>query len=133
MFSPDGRFIAYTSTEAGGSTWDIYVRPFPGPGGKWRISTTGGIYPAWSATTHELLFANYLDPTPSKCRAAGDPRAGEERHSLLHWRFAGVPAMTSTRETQASRNRLREATAGPPLTSGMTRSSSVVIPSMLTA
>ena len=70
MFSPDGRFIAYTSTEASPSGFDIYVRPFPGPGGKWRISTTGGVYPEWSATTHELLFAAYLDPTPSKIMAA---------------------------------------------------------------
>ena len=70
MFSPDGRFVAYTSNDASASTFDIYVRPFPGPGGKWRISTTSGAYPAWSATTHELLFANYLDPTPSKIMAA---------------------------------------------------------------
>jgi Tol biopolymer transport system component len=76
VFSPDGRFIAYSSTEAG-STWDIYVRPFPGPGGKWRVSTTGGVYPVWSATTHELLFANYLDPTPTKIMAAPYTIAGD--------------------------------------------------------
>ncbi|MBK9243221.1 MAG: serine/threonine-protein kinase [Acidobacteria bacterium] len=71
VFSPDGRFIAYTSTqESGGSTYDIYVRPFPGPGGPRRISTTGGIYSEWSASTHELLFLNYLDPAPSKIMAA---------------------------------------------------------------
>jgi serine/threonine-protein kinase len=70
-FSPDGRFVAYTSTaESGGSTYDIYVRPFPPSGARWRVSTTGGIYSEWSATTHELLFANYLDPTPSKIMAA---------------------------------------------------------------
>jgi serine/threonine-protein kinase len=56
MFSPDGRFIAYFSTEAGGSAFDVYVRPFPGPGGKWRVSTDGAAYPRWSATAHELLF-----------------------------------------------------------------------------
>jgi Tol biopolymer transport system component len=54
MFSPDSRWIAYLSNEAG--SFDIYVRPFPGPGGRWRISTTGGQYPRWSATAHELLF-----------------------------------------------------------------------------
>ena len=54
MFSPDGRWIAYYSTEASGG--DVYVRPFPGPGGKWRVSTEGGTYPRWSATAHELLF-----------------------------------------------------------------------------
>ena len=54
MFSPDGRWIAYLSNESG--NLDVYVRPFPGPGGKWRISATGGATPRWSATTHELLF-----------------------------------------------------------------------------
>ncbi len=39
MFSPDGRWIAYVSNEAGGSVLDVYVRPFPGPGGRWRVST----------------------------------------------------------------------------------------------
>jgi eukaryotic-like serine/threonine-protein kinase len=58
MFSPDGRWIAYFSTEAGGAGLDVYVRPFPGPGGKWRVSMEGGIYPRWSTTTHELLFLN---------------------------------------------------------------------------
>jgi Tol biopolymer transport system component len=57
MFSPDGRWIAYTSNEAGGA-FEIYVRPFPGPGGVWRVSTDGGVYPRWSATAHELLFVN---------------------------------------------------------------------------
>ena len=76
MFSPDGRWIAYTSTEAG-SNYDLYVRPFPGPGGKWRISAAGGTYPQWSASTHELLFLNYLDPTPSKIMAAPYGVVGE--------------------------------------------------------
>ncbi|BCS32370.1 hypothetical protein TBR22_A15800 [Luteitalea sp. TBR-22] len=54
-FSPDGRWIAYTSSERGG-VGDIYVRPFPGPGGPWRVSTGGGRFPRWSATAPELLF-----------------------------------------------------------------------------
>jgi hypothetical protein len=58
MFSPDGRWIAYDSNEAGGAKFDVYVRPFPGPGGKWRVSTEGGRYPQWSTTRRELLFLN---------------------------------------------------------------------------
>jgi serine/threonine-protein kinase len=54
-FSPDGRWIAYASIEAGGAS-DVYVRQFPGPGGPWRISTAGGRFPRWSATAPELLF-----------------------------------------------------------------------------
>jgi serine/threonine-protein kinase len=53
-FSPDGKFIAYSSSESGGA--EVFVRPFPGPGGKWRVSMAGGKFPAWSAATHELLF-----------------------------------------------------------------------------
>jgi hypothetical protein len=56
MFSPDGRWITYVSAETG-RPFDVYVRPFPaGPGGGWRVSTAGGSYPRWSATTRELLF-----------------------------------------------------------------------------
>ena len=55
MFSPDGRWIAYQSNE-GGHT-EVYVRPFPGPGGKWTISTTGGSHATWSRTGQELLYA----------------------------------------------------------------------------
>jgi serine/threonine-protein kinase len=53
-FSPDGKFIAYSGNESG--TNDLYVRPFPGPGGLWKVSTSGGKFPVWSAATHELLF-----------------------------------------------------------------------------
>ena len=56
MFSPDGRFIAYMGNESGGTAYDLYVRPFPGPGGPWRISTDGGIWPRWSRTAPELLY-----------------------------------------------------------------------------
>ena len=42
-FSPDGRWIAYTSDESGRP--EIFVRPFPGPGGKVKVSTDGGAEP----------------------------------------------------------------------------------------
>jgi serine/threonine-protein kinase len=54
MFSPDGRWIAYISDESGRN--EVFVRPFPGPGGKWQISTTGGAETSWSRTGHELLY-----------------------------------------------------------------------------
>jgi dipeptidyl aminopeptidase/acylaminoacyl peptidase len=55
-FSPDGRWIAYVSNEAGGSALDLYVRPFPGPGGKWLVSPGCSCFPRWSASSRELLF-----------------------------------------------------------------------------
>jgi Tol biopolymer transport system component len=69
MFSPDGRWIAYTQADSLGAI-DTYVRAFPGPGGPWRISTTSGSYPRWSASSNELLFLKYLDASPSKIMAA---------------------------------------------------------------
>jgi len=58
-FSPDGRWIAYASTEAGGTVFDVYVRPFPGPGGMRRVSYDGGGHPRWSIDSRELLFVKY--------------------------------------------------------------------------
>jgi serine/threonine-protein kinase len=51
--SPDGRWIAYTSNESG--TSEVYVRAFGRTGGKWQISTAGGLFPRWS-TRGELLY-----------------------------------------------------------------------------
>ncbi len=53
-FSPDGRWLAYTSNESG--RFEVYVRPFPDPRGKWQVSTVGGIWPTWSRSRRELLY-----------------------------------------------------------------------------
>jgi serine/threonine-protein kinase len=53
-FSPDGKWLAYMSNESG--RFEVYVRPFPGPGGKWQISTEGGAFPTWSRASRELFF-----------------------------------------------------------------------------
>ena len=56
-FSPDGNWLAYTSNESGRN--EVYVRPFPGPGGRWQISTDGGVEPMWSATRPELFYGTF--------------------------------------------------------------------------
>ena len=58
-FSPDGRWIAYTSNESG--LREVYVQPFPGPGGKWQISTQGGREPSWRADGKELYYISGTD------------------------------------------------------------------------
>jgi Tol biopolymer transport system component len=55
-FSPDGRWVAYVSDESGRK--EIYVRPFPGPGGRWQISTAGGDEPMWARNGRELFYRN---------------------------------------------------------------------------
>jgi eukaryotic-like serine/threonine-protein kinase len=52
IFSPDGKFLAYSSSESG--IEEIFVRAFPGPAGRWKISK--GKFPAWSRSTRQLFF-----------------------------------------------------------------------------
>jgi Tol biopolymer transport system component len=56
QFSPDGHWVVYTSNESGRD--EVYVQPFPGPGGKWMISTDGGTYPLWARNGREVFFRN---------------------------------------------------------------------------
>ena len=76
-FSPDGRWIAYSSTESGRP--EIYVRPYPGPGGKWQISTEGGTEPVWNPKGRELFYRNaqkmmIVDYSAQPTFSAGKPR-----------------------------------------------------------
>ena len=53
--SPDGRYIAYASSESGQQ--EIYIRPFPDVDeGKWQVSTAGGNSPLWSPDGKELFY-----------------------------------------------------------------------------
>jgi eukaryotic-like serine/threonine-protein kinase len=53
-FSPDGKWIAYSSGESG--RYEIYVAPFPGPGGKWQVSNGGGYQPRWRRDGSEIFY-----------------------------------------------------------------------------
>ena len=54
QFSPDGNWVAYTSTESGRP--EVYVQPFPATGAKWQVSTAGGEQPRWRADGKELFY-----------------------------------------------------------------------------
>jgi Tol biopolymer transport system component len=53
-FSPDGRWLAYASDESG--QFQIYVRSAQDAGGKWQVSSSGGIGPIWARDGKELFF-----------------------------------------------------------------------------
>ncbi len=53
-FSPDGRWMAYTSNETGRN--EIYVQPFPPSGLKWPVSPGGGVQPRWRRDGKELFY-----------------------------------------------------------------------------
>jgi serine/threonine-protein kinase len=72
-FSPDGRWVAYESSETGVA--EVYVRPFPGPGGKWQVSNGGGSFPVWSKNGRELFYRTNENPAKimvATYRAVGD-------------------------------------------------------------
>jgi Tol biopolymer transport system component len=63
VFSPDMRWVAYSTLEAGGSGAQVYVRPFrvsesgvPAlADGKWQISTDTGNWPMWRGSNEIVL------------------------------------------------------------------------------
>ena len=84
QFSPDSRWISYTSNESGVS--EIYVQPFSpndapsssSPGGKWMVSRGGGNFSRWSADGKELFYTQggaimAVDVTVDKIFHAGIP------------------------------------------------------------
>jgi eukaryotic-like serine/threonine-protein kinase len=76
-FSPDGRWLAYISDESGRN--EIYVQPYPGPGGKWQITTEGGTEPVWNPNGRELFYRSddkmmAVDIATQPGFAAGKPR-----------------------------------------------------------
>jgi Tol biopolymer transport system component len=52
--SPDGKWIAYISDESGRE--EVYVQTFPASGGKWQVSTSGGVTPRWRRDGRELFY-----------------------------------------------------------------------------
>jgi serine/threonine protein kinase/Tol biopolymer transport system component len=85
-FSPDGRWIAYMSDESGRN--EIYVQPFPGPGGKLQVSRDGGREPVWNRNGRELFYRSgnkmvAVEMTTQPNFALGNPRVLFERPNVL--------------------------------------------------
>jgi len=89
--SPDGRWIAYESTESGAT--EVYVQPCPGPGPKTRISLDGGSTPRWSKDGRELFYwarvpiakLMAVDVVSSPAFSAGAPRELFRQPSTTTW------------------------------------------------
>jgi eukaryotic-like serine/threonine-protein kinase len=82
-FSPDGHWLAYISNESG--RYEVYVQSYPGPGGKWQISTEGGTEPVWNPNGRELFYRSgdgmmAVEITTHPGFAVGKPRMLFEGH-----------------------------------------------------
>jgi Tol biopolymer transport system component len=93
-FSPDGRWVAYVSNDFGSDSGpDVFVRPYPGPGQRWQISTDGGRDPRWSRTGRELFYRNgdkmmVVDVETKPTFRPGRPRTLFEAHFLRSYDVA---------------------------------------------
>lgn len=95
VFSPNGRWLAYASNASGGS--EVYLRPYPGTGRGFPVSTDGGIGPIWSRDGRELFYmsgnkmmAVQIGPDPNA--PIGTP---EELFDLIgRWSTAGNAGKT---------------------------------------
>ncbi len=92
--SPNGRWLAYASNESG--RYEVYVRPYQGPGPKHPISTSGGREPVWARDGKQLFYREpprqpggpfrmmVVDVTPGAAFSAGKPTAlFEDRYSRM--------------------------------------------------
>jgi serine/threonine protein kinase/Tol biopolymer transport system component len=80
MFSPDGRWVVYAAREPGRDE-QIYVQPFPGPGGRMVVSPGGGVEPVWSPTGGEIFYRSVdgtrvmsVDVRSGSTLTVGEPR-----------------------------------------------------------
>jgi eukaryotic-like serine/threonine-protein kinase len=92
QFSPDGRWVAYGSDESGKD--EVYVAPFPGPGGKWQISTAVGTYPRWRRDGTEIF---YLAPDNKLMAAAVNGKGSK-------FEVGAVKPLFETRALDPTRN-----------------------------
>ncbi|MGQ0734394.1 MAG: protein kinase domain-containing protein [Acidobacteriota bacterium] len=104
-FSPDGRWIAYTSDETG--RLEVYLQAFPGPGGKWQVSINGGQRPKWSRNGRELFFRlgqrmMAASIEPGAVSAAGAPRVLFEGQYALSYDVAPDGRFLMLRDEQPS-------------------------------
>ena len=83
-FSPDGRWLAYTSQESGSP--EVYVEPFPATGARWQVSTDGGAEPHWRRGGRELVYLS-----PRGLLMAVDATGGWEKSRPAALFYINVP------------------------------------------
>ena len=84
--SADGRWMAYHSNEAG--RFEVYVARYPGPGGRFQVSTNGGSAPVWSPDGRELFFQSGNKLMAAAIQTTPELRAGVPR-TLFEGPFGG--------------------------------------------
>ena len=92
VLSPDGNWFAYSSHDAG--TWEVYVKPYPGPGGMVPISDGGGFAPTWDPNENKLYYRK-ADEMWMVTYEPGDTfRLAEPQYLFTYHSFGGLEVQT---------------------------------------
>jgi Tol biopolymer transport system component len=87
--SPSGRWLAYSSDESGRA--EIYIRPYPGPGGGIPVTTSGGREPVWNPSEKELYYRDDTGDQLFKVSVLTEPTVQVGSPELLfEGRFLGT-------------------------------------------
>ena len=100
VISPDGRWLAYTSSESGQP--EVYVRSFPSGSGRWQISDGGGAFPRWNQNGRELFFRSARGIMAAAIESSGAGLRTERPRRLFEGAFrGGVAGLTILGHTMA--------------------------------
>jgi hypothetical protein len=88
QFSPDGRWLAYVSDDLG--TREVFVQPYPGPGGRWQISDGSGRRPRWSSNGKEIYYWSDRSLMARPVTTGGTALALGSPRKILEYRQAGL-------------------------------------------
>ncbi len=89
FFSPNGKFVVYTSNESGKD--EIYVQTFPATADRWPISINGGISPRWGQNGREIFYAQLGGKLMSVAISADDKFEAGVPQPLFDVTLARVP------------------------------------------
>jgi hypothetical protein len=91
--SPDGQWLAYSSTESGRE--EVYVTHFPSGQGRWQVSQNGGTFPSWRSDSKEIYYvATDLGLMAANVSVKGGEFEMEPVHQLFQITYTtpvGVP------------------------------------------
>jgi Tol biopolymer transport system component/predicted Ser/Thr protein kinase len=123
VFSPDGKWIAYSSSESGRG--EIYVQPFPPTGGKSMVSSQGGTRPKWRGDGKELF---YMGPGIDRIMAVNIRTAGAGIEAdIPRELFAVTPVPTVTFSYDVTADGQRFLVLQPPIGAGADQNSLTVV------
>ena len=113
-FSPDGRFVAYSSDESGRR--EIYIRSFPAGSFKVQVSTSGGSQPRWRGDGRELFYVEgeTLMAAPVNPAPGGRLTVGPAQRLFEHSGIARRPGQQYDVSRDGQRFVVIEPTGGPP-------------------